>query len=224
MSTYEKLVEILYEADRLSEEIDSEDTREYFHNSNGTTYEVIERSKSGTNALLYNPKSQFTPWIIAWNCPKERGSWGQGHYIRDEQTARDLWQSDYVNEDIAKNSYKYDTYTIINDEKHNCWRIKDKANSWVGNSFATDAEAEEFINNLNDEYLAEADKSAALSIEDAQKWVDFDMKRYGHISEETNMLIKRAGFQIVRDTYGEYEVIAGNYDESLFETLKNIVD
>lgn len=65
------------------------------------------------------------------------------------------------------------------------------------------------------EKLKESDKPAATSIEDAQKWVDYDMKKYGKISERTNRLVRKAGFQIVKDTYGDYEVIAGKYDESV---------
>lgn len=64
--------------------------------------------------------------------------------------------------------------------------------------------------------LKESDKPAATSIEDAQKWVDFDMKRYGRISNRTNELVKKAGFQIVKDDHGDYEVVAGHF-ESLDE-------
>lgn len=67
--------------------------------------------------------------------------------------------------------------------------------------------------------LKESDKPAATSIEDAQKWVDFDMKRYGKISERTNELVKKAGFQIIKDDHGDYEVTAGKF-ESCEESLK----
>lgn len=67
--------------------------------------------------------------------------------------------------------------------------------------------------------LKESDKPAATSIEDAQKWVDYDMKKYGKISERTNRLVRKAGFQIVKDTYGDYEVIAGDYERKE-ESLK----
>lgn len=66
--------------------------------------------------------------------------------------------------------------------------------------------------------LEEADKPAALSIEDAQKWVDYDMKRYHKISDRTNRLVKKAGFQIIKDDHGDYEVAAGKY-ESKNESL-----
>lgn len=60
--------------------------------------------------------------------------------------------------------------------------------------------------------LKESDKPAATSIEDAQKWVDYDMKRYHKISDKTNDLIKKAGFQIIKDDHGDYEVAAGKYE------------
>lgn len=52
-------------------------------------------------------------------------------------------------------------------------------------------------------------------IDHYQEWVDYDMKRYGKISDETNRDIEEAGLQIVKDKYGDYEVIARRYDESL---------
>lgn len=61
--------------------------------------------------------------------------------------------------------------------------------------------------------LNESDKQAAISIDDAQKWVDYDMERYGEISDKTNELIKKARFQIIEDKYGDYEVAAGKYED-----------
>ena len=74
-----------------------------------------------------------------------------------------------------------------------------------------------------DEALTEADKPAAVSIEDAQKWVDYDMKRYGKISERTNRLVKKAGFQILKDDHGDYEVAAGHFEslkEGMYDGVK----
>ena len=54
-------------------------------------------------------------------------------------------------------------------------------------------------------------------IDHYQEWVDYDMKRYGKISDETNRDIEEAGLQIVKDKYGDYEVIVDdivhNYDK-----------
>lgn len=45
-------------------------------------------------------------------------------------------------------------------------------------------------------------------IAEYQKWVDYDMKKYGRISSLTNHKIRKAGLKIVKDKYGDYEVIA----------------
>ena len=69
--------------------------------------------------------------------------------------------------------------------------------------------------------LEDLDDSAATSIEDAQKWVDYDMKKYGKISGRTNRLIKKAGFQIIKDDHGDYEVTAGKF-ESMKEDFERV--
>lgn len=79
-----------------------------------------------------------------------------------------------------------------------------------------DTAIDEFLGNKLNE--AKSDKPAAQSIEDAQKWVDYDMEKYGHISDETNDLVKKAGFQIIKDDHGDYEVTAGKF-ESIKEDL-----
>lgn len=72
-----------------------ESSGEVFHNDNGLDYTVVERSKSGKNALLNRGKQ----WIIAWNCPQDNnGSWGQGHYFFDESEAREWWSKKYIKE------------------------------------------------------------------------------------------------------------------------------
>lgn len=48
-------------------------------------------------------------------------------------------------------------------------------------------------------------------IDKYQKWVDYDMKRYGRVSDKTNSLIRKAGLQLIKDQYGDYEVSAGHY-------------
>ena len=70
------------------------------------------------------------------------------------------------------------------------------------------------------ESLTESDKPAAQSIEDAQKWVDYDMEHYGKISGRTNDLVKKAGFQIIKDDHGDYEVVAGKYESCKEECTK----
>lgn len=45
-----------------------------------------------------------------------------------------------------------------------------------------------------------------------QKWVDFDMSRYGKISERTQQMVNKAGYQIIKDDHGDYEVAAGHFE------------
>lgn len=115
-----------------------ESSGEVFHNDNGLDYTVVERSKSGKNALLNRGKQ----WIIAWNCPQDNnGSWGQGHYFFDESEAREWWNKKYIKESktpvkISRKSLKegWDTKAVerflkgavkdIMDEKGTCATMK----------------------------------------------------------------------------------------------------
>ena len=74
-----------------------------------------------------------------------------------------------------------------------------------------------------------AEDNLGTDLDKYQKWVDYDMKKYHRISNKTNSEIRKAGLQIVKDKYGDYQVTAGKYDESLKESLnlnkaKNIID
>lgn len=57
-----------------------------------------------------------------------------------------------------------------------------------------------------------ATDNLGTDIDKYQKWVDYDMKRYHKISNKTNNYIRKAGLQVVKDKYGDYQVIAGKYD------------
>lgn len=56
-------------------------------------------------------------------------------------------------------------------------------------------------------------ESLGTDIEKYQKYVDYDMKHYGKISNKTQAFIDKAGLQVVKDQYGDYEVTAGRYKE-----------
>lgn len=51
-------------------------------------------------------------------------------------------------------------------------------------------------------------KDMGQDLGEYQKWVDYDMKRYHKISDKTMDKIKEAGLTVVKDQYGDYEVIA----------------
>lgn len=60
-------------------------------------------------------------------------------------------------------------------------------------------------------------ESLGSDVDKFQEWVDYDMKRYGRISKQTEKEVEEAGLEIVKDKYGDYQVIAGRYNESLEE-------
>lgn len=63
--------------------------------------------------------------------------------------------------------------------------------------------------------MSSRDKNESLGsdIEKYQKWVDYDMKRYGDVSDKTKKELKKADLQLIKDEYGDYEVSAGSYKE-----------
>lgn len=61
-------------------------------------------------------------------------------------------------------------------------------------------------------------KDMGQDLGEYQKWVDYDMKRYHKISDKTMDKIKEAGLTVVKDQYGDYEVIA---HEPVREAVKN---
>lgn len=69
----------------------------------------------------------------------------------------------------------------------------------------------------------EIKEDLGTDIDKYQKWVDYDMKKYGKISKKTEDEIKKAGLSITKDQYGEYEVIGKEpVKESLNEELKKV--
>ena len=72
-----------------------------------------------------------------------------------------------------------------------------------------EAEEEE----AEDESVEEASKTEIIKEDLAQdltryqKWVDYDMKKYGKISGITNRALEKAGLELVKEDHGDYEVI-----------------
>lgn len=166
-----------------------ESSGEVFHNDNGLDYTVVERSKSGKNALLNRGKQ----WIIAWNCPQDNnGSWGQGHYFFDESEAREWWNKKYIKESkapmkMSKKSLKEGWRgTPVKMVSHGSWGDPDLV--WNGYTF-----------NYWD-------------IEDAM-WSMF-LEETGHKDSESNDPAVEEEFnKYVQDNYEDYlgDVIFGGY-------------
>lgn len=49
------------------------------------------------------------------------------------------------------------------------------------------------------------------AIDRYQRWVDFDIAHYGKISKRTQDFVNKAGYQILKDDHGDYEVAAGHF-------------
>lgn len=65
--------------------------------------------------------------------------------------------------------------------------------------------------------------SVGSDLREYQKWVDYDMKKYGKISEETRSKIKKAGLEIIKSGYGDYEVIARDSLKKDSVTVRDII-
>lgn len=64
-----------------------------------------------------------------------------------------------------------------------------------------------------DECLKEEKKPPeGNAIDRYQRWVDFDMSHYGKISKRTQDFVNKAGYQILKDDHGDYEVAAGHFE------------
>lgn len=98
---------------------------------------------------------------------------------------------------------KYKGYTLH--DTGDSITITDPHGKTVGTE-RTEIGAEGLVDDLvNDKNMKE---NIGSDIAEYQKWVDYDMKKYGRISSLTNHKVRKAGLEIVVDKYGDYEVIA----------------
>ena len=67
-------------------------------------------------------------------------------------------------------------------------------------------------------------ESIGEDVSEYQKWVDYDMKKYHKISKDTMDKIKSAGLSVVKDQYGDYEVIADRPISEKCESRKRITE
>lgn len=55
-----------------------------------------------------------------------------------------------------------------------------------------------------------------------QKWVDYDMKKYGKVSDKTKGYLDKANLTIVKDKYGAYQVISKEIDGKALKESKDL--
>lgn len=82
---------------------------------------------------------------------------------------------------------------------------------------------EEDVEIKDEEKIEESlNETVGQDVSEFQKWVDFDMEKYHRISDITMDKIKKAGLSVVKDQYGQYEVIADRKDEALGEDFEHV--
>lgn len=113
---------------------------------------------------------------------------------------------DILKESIDDSCYEYKGYTICNDNKRGLWTIKELKDE----TFSTDKDAEERVDNMLDESFLKEKSFVKLGTDVGhfQELVDYDMERYGRVSVDTRRKIRNAGLSLVTDEYGDVEVIA----------------
>ena len=85
---------------------------------------------------------------------------------------------------------------------------EDDVKDWAeDNAYLSDEDFEESLKTKNLKTESLGDDLAKY-----QKWVDYDMKRYGRISDNTQNYLKRAGLEVVKDNHSDYEIIAKERD------------
>lgn len=70
---------------------------------------------------------------------------------------------------------------------------------------------ESFKRNKLRESEENEEKTIGDKLKKYQMWVDYDMEHYGKVSETTQKIIDKAGLQLIKDQYGDYEVSVGRY-------------
>ena len=73
----------------------------------------------------------------------------------------------------------------------------------------------EIIKHIKDDESLTEDTQAASVLDKYQEWVDYDMKKYHKISDITKEKLAKAGFEVVKDDHGDYEVIAKDLQEKM---------
>lgn len=174
--------------------------KEVFHNDNGEDYDIIERSKSGKNALLNKGKQ----WVIAWNCPESNeGSWGQGHYFFDEESARKAWEDGYLTEtlnDVDYDDFKSRIYNAISDViykyANKVYRDDvskeqiENAIEWFETHFF-DNEFEEGLNRLTEAGMSDEDRHDTEILRNIYKKIDGKQLTNKTLTPEEQELLKK---------------------------------
>lgn len=96
--------------------------------------------------------------------------------------------------------------------------------------YCPDCHEEENHDDMEDEEEVEVDVSEEEDLQEDlgsdlakyQKWVDYDMKKYGKVSDKTKQDLDKANLTIVKDKYGAYQVISKEIDGKALKESKDL--
>ena len=152
---------------------------------------VNERRRSRVNEAFYRGNTRHRGKLTESDRIRRRGI--------DSTPYNRKRMSDRVRKDLDIDEKKSDNTRRHDEDEKRARRIDRKVNSLKERKFDED---------LGDD------------VAKYQRWVDYDMKRYGKISDKTKSYLDRAGLEVVKDDHDEYEVIAK--DEGLSESLNEV--
>lgn len=92
------------------------------------------------------------------------------------------------------------------DCKEECEACKEEAEE------ETEEKAEEEVEDEESTKTEIIKEDLAQDLTRYRKWVDYDMKKYGRISDITKKALEKASLELVKDDHGDYEVIAKEDD------------
>lgn len=89
----------------------------------------------------------------------------------------------------------------------------------MGDDVAADADAEVKVDVSEEEDLQE---DLGSDLAKYQEWVDYDMKKYGKVSDKTKQDLDKANLTIVKDKYGAYQVVSKEIDGKALKESKDL--
>lgn len=102
--------------------------------------------------------------------------------------------------------------------------------------YCPDCEAGDCDDHMDDDVAADADAEVTVDVSEEedlqedlgsdlakyQEWVDYDMKKYGKVSDKTKQDLDKANLTIVKDKYGAYQVVSKEIDGKALKESKDL--
>lgn len=158
--------------------------------------DVVEESKKPVTESCKKPMNEAPMYDLAPVTDPIKSFYGKAKVVTDDKGGEQLYSYNTLVAEMKDGKpVVYGTYSMTT-LRH----IKE----WLkGHGFKA-----ENAKQIMADYGTNLEESIGGDIGEYQKWVDYDMKRYGKVSDNTERRLKKAGLTLVKDQYGDYEVIA----------------